>query len=129
MSEFENADSKGKNPKEAKPLYTNEDYSWFIEARKKFKGNKEINGVLASPFEQYVHALRTITLGKEHNRFVVHDPEGYTKLNAMNTRYEAHEYHKDQDFMNQNPEVRTDLQKRIAEMRKKLNFTGESTRG
>lgn len=109
-----------KTTSEKQPLYTDDDYRRFLDAMRQYTGNREVNGVLASPFEQYLSDLGVIRLGKDQNRCVVRDPAGYNRLNAMNSRRELREYHRDQDFMNQNPEARTAFQERIAKLRAKM---------
>lgn len=104
---------------EKKELYTEEDYKRFCVAMKDFTGNKKINDTLYSPFERYLASLKVISY-REVGRFCVHDAVGFTKLSAMNARYELREYHKEEEFMRQNPEARTAFQERIAKMRENL---------
>lgn len=122
MSEYEKADKKKEEKKE---LYTDEDYKRFCDAMKDFKGNLKVNDTLYSPFERYLHSLGVIRFN-EISRFTVKDATGYTKLSAMNARYDLREYYKDEEFMRQNPEARTAFQERIAKLREKLNFKVEA---
>lgn len=104
---------------EKKELYTEEDYKRFCEVMNDFIGNKRIYDTLYSPFERYLHSLKVISFS-EVGRYRVHDPMGHTKLSAMNARFELREYHRQEEFMQQNPEARTAFQERIAAMRKNL---------
>ncbi len=117
MSKYKEAESK---KDEKKPLYTEDDDRRFCEAMKGFTGNKRINDTLYSPFERYLAQLGVISF-KEIGRFTVHDALGFTKLNAMNSRYELREYHKEVEFLQQNPEAKTAFQQRIAKMREQLH--------
>ena len=116
MSKYDEADKKKEEKKE---LYSDSDYRKFCEAMKNFTDNKRINDTLYSPFERYLYSLGVIRFDKI-SHFTVLDAAGFTRLNAMNARYGLREYHKEVDFLNQNPEARTAFQERIAKLRAKL---------
>jgi hypothetical protein len=105
---------------EKKELYSEEDYRKFVEMRKPYKANRRINGVLSSAFEHMLHDLHTITVNEKHNRFVVHDPEGFTKLNVMNSRYEMREYHEQEQRFKQFPAEKEAQTERIKNLRQNL---------
>jgi len=116
MSKYKEVEVKKEEKKE---LYSESDYRRFCEAMKDFVGNKRINDTLYSPFERYLASLRVISFS-EVGRLNVHDALGFTKLNAMNNRYELREYHKEVDFMNQNPEAREAKLRHLEGLKKNL---------
>lgn len=106
---------------EEKELYSEEDYRKFVDMRKPYKANRRINGVLASAFEHMLHDLHTIAIHEKHNRFAVHDPEGFTKLNAMNSRYEMREYHEQEKRFAQFPHEKQEQAARLQSQRLNLS--------
>lgn len=123
MSEYEKADkekkikSYGNGPKVEIPREEIEKVHKGISA---FKGNLKKYGHLYSPFEQYLESIRVISF-REYEGIVVHDPGGYHRVSEIANKVEYREYHKDQDFFNQNPEAKEDHLRKIADLKKGLS--------
>lgn len=87
---------------------------------KKFP-QKEINGKLVSPFDQYLVSIGVISFGK-HMQIWCKDPAGYERLAKTNARLELRQYHEQEKLFQQFPEERVIHWKKIHNMG--LNLKG-----
>ncbi len=90
---------------------TNKDIEDLRRALKGYKGHKH-------PFHAYLLDLKTVSM--RGTIMTVHDPEGFNRLNRINSKLELRQYYEDQDHFAAFPEAKEAQLKRIADLRKGL---------
>lgn len=80
---------------------------------------KMIGKRLASPFEQYLVSLKTLSIS-DLGQLICHDPEGHERLSKINAKLELREYYEQEKVFQQFPEERELFANKVSALRSKF---------